>query len=93
MAVAKNNIEIINLLLSNPDIDVNKKAVFFFILKILYNFRISIFLEFYFLCIFKSALHLAVSDNKIEIVKLLLSHPKIDINLKSILPFFHDILI
>lgn len=35
MAVAKNNIEIINLLLSNPDIDVNKKAVFFFILKIL----------------------------------------------------------
>lgn len=29
MAVAKNNIEIMNLLLSNPDIDVNKKAVFF----------------------------------------------------------------
>lgn len=30
MAVAKNNIEIINLLLSNQDIDVNKKAVFLF---------------------------------------------------------------
>lgn len=32
----------------------------------------------------KTALHIAVENENVEIVKLLLNHPKIDVNIKKI---------
>lgn len=34
--------------------------------------------------IYKTALHIAVEKDSVDIVKLLLSHPKIDVNIKLI---------
>ena len=38
---------------------------------------------------YKTALYIAVEKRNVEIVKLLLKHPKININLKSVLIFFY----
>lgn len=76
------------MLLSHPKIDVNIKNI-----SILYFYRIKnlFFMIFTFedLMIFifyvqKNVLAIAIEKGNIEIIKMLLSHPKIDVNIMVI---------
>lgn len=42
------------------------------------------FNKIFIFCFNKTALHVAVENNHLEIVRILLSHPKIDVNIKYI---------
>ena len=72
MAIEKENIEIIKLLLSYPNIDVNSLSKFI---------KNDDFDKRY---IEKSPIHLAVEKENLEIIQLLASHPSIDINSEMI---------
>ena len=69
LAIEKDNTEIIQLLLRNPNIDINK--------KIRKNIETGKCLHQH---TEKTALHFSVEREKLEIIKLLVSNPKIDIN-------------
>lgn len=74
VAIEKRNVEIVNILLSQPDIDVNEKI----------ESRNNINdLEFRSTTQYKTsttALHIAVINKDLEIIKLLLNHKKINVN-------------
>ena len=67
-AIEKQNIEIVKLLLTNPDIDIN-----YIILKTDYLLKIS-----------KPTLYCAISTKINEIIKLLLSRSNVDVNERKI---------
>lgn len=89
------NAEIVNALLAKENIDVNVKEIwtkkFFLIIFqiILFNIKIAksiVFMVFSTDFFFNyTALHLASANGKIEMVKILLENPKIDVNIKCIL--------
>lgn len=60
--------------------------VFSFLFEIL--FCINVFNKIRNIIIYKTPLHLAVENDNIEIVKMLLSHPQINVNLTAIF-FYH----
>lgn len=84
LAIKKNNLEIVKLLLSRPELDINSKTV---------NIDEYVEAKFgstklytkYYHYIEISALHVVIDgEENIEIINYLLSHPKLDINIKSI---------
>lgn len=96
----KGNAEIVQLLLSRPELDVNHISIFkklfflsnfyFFFFNFISNSIISITFSFKFSMKFfyhffhKAALHVAAEIGSTDIVKLLLSRPEINVNLISI---------
>ena len=72
-AIELNDVKIINLLLSNPNIDVNEKTI----KRVSYNEIDGDYIKM------KSALHLAVLIKNIEIIKLLMMNENIDVNIKD----------
>ena len=66
------NINIISLLLSNQNIDVN-----------CYHSEYQIKDKDYFKLDKMTALHIAVENDKYEIAELLIKHPKLDVNIKA----------
>lgn len=83
VAVEKGNIEIVELLLSNPNININILSIskyFFFI-------KIGI-VVFFLIFVHRTALHIAIDKENMEIIKLLLENTNIDINLKETISIF-----
>ena len=84
IAVKKGYLEIVNLLLSQKNIDINEKCVYIdtidhgFVVK---NAEVIGHQE---IEKQKTALHIAVEEGNIEIVKSLISHQDIDVNVHSI---------
>lgn len=72
-AINKENLEMVALLMSNPQIDVN--------MKIIHNNDV---IWKYSLNLKSTALIMAIEKGNLKIVKLLLSNPTIDINAKII---------
>lgn len=82
VAVKKGNIEIVKLLISRKELDVNMKSEIDYIFsnKIL----IIIFAMEFFFSFNVTPLYEAIDQNSIEMVQLLLSRKEIDVNIKSI---------
>ena len=80
MAIEKENIEIINLLLTKDNIDVNIP----YILNQFYiKFKIISFNSIRNRIQEKTPLHLAVEKNYIKIIKILLAHKNIDVDIED----------
>lgn len=73
------NYGIVKVLLEHPEIDVNKRSIllFFFTYNDIYK---ELKWSLLFFNIQKTALHVAIIKRRLEIVQLLLSHDKIDVN-------------
>ena len=97
MAACKENTEIVKLLLDHPNIDVNSVRLMhrFYMCGVCFKFGICCVIECFcvFLCgfcvVFAQGRYpslvaaCASSDDNIEVVKLLLAHPKIDVNARE----------
>lgn len=70
LAIEVGNVEIVRLILSVPNIDVNEKSIFFSLFLI-------VFLKLFFFN-GRTPLHLAVEKQHLDIIKLLLQHKGID---------------
>ena len=81
IAIEKENIEIIKILLTRNDIDVNEKSNIIKPIFFVYNVIIKKFID-------KTPLYLASEIGNPEIVQLLLSCEEIDINLISIYIYY-----
>lgn len=99
IAIEKEDIEVTNILLSDPNININKGIGSSIIVPII----LSIFFPFLFLIIVfflnynisgkkKTPLELAIEIGNIEIIKILLSHPEIEINHNLKTQIFHSAL-
>ena len=86
MAIEKNDISIVKLLLSNKNLDINSKKIE---LSQYYGEKIEILLYWIYEL---TALNIAVEYSNIEIIKLLLANDKIDINEISIVKKIHNLL-
>lgn len=86
MAIEKNDISIVKLLLSNKNLDINSKKIE---LSQYYGEKIEILLYWIYEL---TALNIAVGYSNIEIIKLLLANDKIHINAISIVKKIHNLL-
>ncbi|KAK8847051.1 hypothetical protein M9Y10_019626 [Tritrichomonas musculus] len=71
IAIEKENIDIVKLLLKKPEIDVNQQCI-----RYHYNYKVKETL---------TPLHIAIEKENCEIVELLLQNPNIDVNKRSVL--------
>lgn len=90
MAACKENAEIVKLLLAHPNIDVNSVRLMhrFYMRGVCFKFGIRCVIVC-FCVVFAQGRYpslvaaCASSDDNIEVVKLLLAHPKIDVNARE----------
>ena len=80
LAVEKENLEIIKLLLSNDKIDINILNIF---INIFIKFTIKYFNDIKNQLFHQTVLHNSVIKQNIDMVKVLLVNSKIDINIKN----------
>lgn len=86
LAVQTNNIEIVKLILENIKTSINLQCIFIEIILIKHNFKYKLSnycnLNLYIIFIFivtETILHIAVKNNNVELVKLLLQQKNIEI--------------
>lgn len=94
IAIQKGNINIVKFCLEQPKIDVNTPYVVFDIdVWTLSKFNSYFNAKSGKIIVNMSTLYLAVSNNNIDIIRLLLNHSNIDINMKSTLEKEYNVLI
>ena len=92
-AITKNNIEIIKLLLACSEIDINIKSNIFKIICYIHEIWLIKFNYSYDEKTGIPPLYTAIRKGNIEIIKLLLAHPKIDVNMKGISIFCLNVIL
>lgn len=83
LAVEKGNLKMVESLLNHPEIDVNIKSIVTKANKAVYIIKNNLN-TIYILKLNMAPLHIAVEKGNSEIVEILLSSPKTNVNIKTI---------
>lgn len=90
LASSEGRVTIVELLLENPNIDVNAETYDPIITFCIFNdiSHCELFMKFFFTFFYYTPLHYAVEKGYLPIVRLLLKNPNIEVNCKTICFFF-----